>query len=288
MALVDLDGGVTELSLRPTNRGDGAFSPDGRTLAHIRDEQVWLFDLDLGTHRWFTTVGSDHYSPAWSPDGAQLAYGAFREEGNQGDVYVQALEGDSVGRHIDGTPDRADYPTQWLSDGTILFYTGFPQDILTLSADRPGTPEPVLQAEWGELMPRVSPDGKWLSYASSEAGRWHVVVRAWPRLDRKSVIAEASRHFWAPDGRTLYYQAGDSLMAAPLSGSDSLVVSARRVAVPRLGGSVNAMHPDGRRFLVHLSPTSAAPDNQSAPLSLVVVTGWLTAVKQRLAAGAAR
>jgi hypothetical protein len=291
MALVDLDGGVTELPLRPTNYADAAFSPDGRTLAYTRDEHVWLYDLDLGTHRQLTTVGSEHRNPIWSPDGARLAYGALRDEGNQGDVYVQAIEADSVGRHIGGTPDRGDYPTQWLSDGTILFSTGFPADILTLSADRPGTPEPVLQAEWSEVEPQVSPDGKWLSYASSESGRPHLVVRAWPRLDRKSVIAESNTfvgRFWAPDGRTLYYQDGDSLMAASLSGSDSLVVSARRVAVPRLGGFVGAMHPDARRFLVFRSPTSVAPDNQSPPLSLVVVTGWLTAVNQRLAASAPR
>jgi serine/threonine-protein kinase len=291
MALVELGGGVTELPLRPTNHGDGAFSPDGRTLAYVRDDQIWLFDLDLGTHRQFTTGGSDHLGPTWSPDGARLAYGALRGEGNQGDVYVQALEGDPVGRHIGGTPDRADAPTQWLSDGTILFSTGFPQDILTLSADRSGTPEPVLQAEWGEVEPKLSPDERWLSYATSESGSFQVVVRAWPGLDRKSVIAEpdlSMAHFWAPDGRTLYYQDGDSLMAASLSGSDSLVVSARSVAVPRLGGFVNALHPDGRRFLVLRSPTSPARGSQSPPLSLVVVTGWLDAVNQRLAASAPR
>jgi eukaryotic-like serine/threonine-protein kinase len=287
MTLIDLDGTASPIPLERTDHADAGFSPDGRMLAYTREGHIWIYDLDLGTHRKLTTVGSEHHNPVWSPDGAGVAYRALRTEGNGGDVYVQALDGDSVGVHIGGTAG-GDNPSQWLSDGTILVYQDPPSDIVTLNADRPGAPVPILQADWNETRGRVSPDGKWLAYQSNEAGRGQLIVRAWPRLDRKAVIADsiaAQFHFWSPDNRTLYYVRQGNLMAAALAGTDSLSVLSRRVAVERLGGSLAAMHPDGRRFLVFRTAASQAADGATARRSLVVVTGWLTVLRQRLADG---
>jgi hypothetical protein len=117
-----------------------------------------------------------------------------------------------------------------------------------------------------------------------------LLVRAWPRLDRKSIIADSvtsQLHFWSVDNRTLYYVRRGSLMAASLAGTDSLRPDSHRVAVESLGGPIAAMHPDGRRFLV-FRRAGAQTTGPAAKRSLVVVTGWLTALRQRLAEGAAR
>jgi dipeptidyl aminopeptidase/acylaminoacyl peptidase len=63
------------------------FSPDGRSLAYLSDQNGWsnlyLYDLQSGTHRPLTTDAVDIGSPAWvqgirsygfSPDGRQLYY----------------------------------------------------------------------------------------------------------------------------------------------------------------------------------------------------------------------
>ncbi len=285
--LVSLDGSASPLPLRRTDHGDADFSPDGRLMAYTRDGQIWLYDLDLGTHRQFTTVGGFHHDPVWSPDGTRLAYRARRSEGQGGNIYVQSLVGDSVGMHIGGTDD-GDNPSQWLPDGTILAYQDGPSDIIALSADRPGAPVPILNADWYEMRARVSPDGKWLAYQSNESGRLQLVVRAWPRLDRKAVIADsiaAAFHFWSPDSRTLYYAWRGNLIAVTLGGTDSLLAASSRVAFEQLGGTPAAMHPDGRRFLV-FRPASPQPTNTlAARRSLIVVTGWLTVLRQRLADG---
>jgi len=292
LTMVGLDGGVSPISLPPTgDRGHADLSPDGRMLAYIRDDQVWLYDLELGSNRQLTTVGRLHMYPIWSPDGTRVAYHAARPDADNGDVYVQAVSGDSVGVHVGGTPG-SDRPTQWLPDGRLLVASLAPGggarfDVFTLTTDRRGAAVPILQADWSEEAATVSPDGKWLAYLSDESGRHQLIVRAWPGLDRKSVIADSaafsSRVTWAPDSRTLYYRRQDDLMAASLTGTDSLRLSSSRVAFAGLGGPLMAMHPDGRRFLV-LRAAPNAP-GQSARRSLIAITGWNTLLRQRLAAG---
>ena len=45
------------------------FSPDGRTLAYVSDQtgwwQLYLYDLDAGTHTQLTDAEAEHGSPAW-------------------------------------------------------------------------------------------------------------------------------------------------------------------------------------------------------------------------------
>ena len=46
------------------------FSPDGRYLSYISDAtgwgQIYLYDLDLGSHRQLTTADAEHSTPAWA------------------------------------------------------------------------------------------------------------------------------------------------------------------------------------------------------------------------------
>ncbi len=291
LALVGLDGSVAPLPLPPTDHWDAAFSPNGKTLAYTRDGQIWMYDLDLGTHRRFTRLGAEHHDPVFSPDGSRLAYRALRTEGKGGEVYVQALVGDTVGTHIGGS-SAGDDPTQWLADGRILVYhdRGSGTDLATLNANQPGPPVPVLQADWSEERGKVSPDGKWLAYLSNEAGRNQLVVRAWPALDKKSVIADSvlfEHHYWSNDSRTLYYVSRNRLMAASLAGTDLMRTVTHRVAIDTLNARLSARHPDGRRFLVARDAGTQGVGGQSTRRSLIVVTGWLTALRQRLAAGTA-
>lgn len=129
----------------------------------------------------------------------------------------------------------------------------------------------------------MSPDGKWLAYLSDESGRRQLIVRAWPGLDRKSVISDsASTSFvaWAPDSRTLYYHWRNDLVAGSLTGTDGLRLSSSRVVFEGLGGPLMAMHPDGRRFLVLRTVTGAA--EQQARRSLIAITGWHTLLRRKL------
>jgi Tol biopolymer transport system component len=51
-----------------------AFSPDGATIAFLRNGSIWLMDADGARPRRLPRAGSGHVDLAWSPDGHYLAY----------------------------------------------------------------------------------------------------------------------------------------------------------------------------------------------------------------------
>lgn len=79
------------------------FSPDGRFLAYVSDEsgwwQIYLFDLEQGSHRQVTTARAEHGAAAWlqgmrtydfSPDGKRLFY--IRTQGALNTLWELDLE----------------------------------------------------------------------------------------------------------------------------------------------------------------------------------------------------
>ncbi len=84
VGVIDVDGsGRTELpgtgSDTPTQP---TWSPDGSTIAFVKNEDIWLFDLASQTTRQLTTypqrLSTDDFAgdgaPTWSPDGRFLAF----------------------------------------------------------------------------------------------------------------------------------------------------------------------------------------------------------------------
>jgi Tol biopolymer transport system component len=53
---------------------DAVPSPDGRRLAFTALDRVYVMDLPAGTPRRLTTQETGEYFPAWSPDGAAIAF----------------------------------------------------------------------------------------------------------------------------------------------------------------------------------------------------------------------
>jgi Tol biopolymer transport system component len=82
-------------------------------------------------------------------------------------------------------------PWSFSPEGQRLAYyanspdTGF--DIWTLPLDltdpdhpKSGKPEPFLRTPASELLPRFSPDGRWIAYRSEESGTNEIYVRPFP------------------------------------------------------------------------------------------------------------
>lgn len=115
-------------------------------------------------------------------------------------------------------------PSDWLEDGTILGTTQ-DLDIVAARVDGAGV-QPVLEADWEERTPMVSPDGRWLAYKSNESDTLAVYVRAWPDLGQRmrwsigpGGVSTQGRLAWSPDGRTLYYAQDDGIVAATVDGT---------------------------------------------------------------------
>jgi TolB protein len=71
--LINADGTGNEQIV--TFGGSGTFSPDGRSVAFVKDDNVQVIDLATREVRVVTTEGlAKKYAPDWSPDGRRLVY----------------------------------------------------------------------------------------------------------------------------------------------------------------------------------------------------------------------
>ena len=192
------------------------FSPDGRRVAYGalapgRDRHdLWVTELGAGTTERLTTdggEGADDNDPQWSPHGDSIVYSAGWPE-TEKDIFVRALAGGPARRVTNAA--GGERPTDWSPDGRTIPFTrktaGGGVDIWIQPVDG-SAPRPYAVTEAWETGARVSPNGRWAAYASSETGRAEIYVQAYPTPGRKTLVSAAGGldPSWGRDGRTLYY-----------------------------------------------------------------------------------
>jgi Tol biopolymer transport system component len=118
--------------------------------------------------------GWTYMSPAWSPDGRQIAFGSSRDGG--WDIYVVNVDGSGL-RRLTSHSARDDSPA-WSPDGTRIAFTSDRDgdfEIHVMNADGSGirrvTDHP---AEDGD--PSWSPDGSMIAFTSNREGRHEIHV----------------------------------------------------------------------------------------------------------------
>lgn len=194
------------------------------------------------------TAGPVDASPAWSPDGARIAF--VRWVGESPDIFVVERDGSKLVRLT--TNPGQDFEPTWSPDGsTLAFLTvrdGVPA-VYLMNADgteqRPfvGLPDGIASLDWspdggrlvferivdyehrlfvldiltgeiaavGELVgtrPCWSPDGEWLAFA----GDAHIGVVRPDGRDLRWVTTQSGRNAhpsWSPDGTRIAYQSDD-------------------------------------------------------------------------------
>jgi eukaryotic-like serine/threonine-protein kinase len=182
-----------------------------------------------------------------------------------------------------------DNPLDWTSDGRMLISLFDSQSSTDLwlvapDGDRQRMPLPRSGARWG-VQAQISPDGRWLAYASNERGRYDVYVRPFPSGEGKWLITPGggSEPFWRRDGKELFYLAADgSLMAVAVTTKPTFeAATSTRLFETKMSTLVNTSFTrnqyvasaDGQRFLVN-QPTGS-------PAAIVVVVDWPAGLKDR-------
>ncbi len=154
-------------------------------------------------------------------------------------------------------------PSSWSPDGKTLFVTeatGFTyDDIKTLDLEGEGKLEVFLATEHFDRDPVISPDGRWVAYASTESGRYEVYVRPFPGPGGKWQISSegGTGPLWSPDGRELFYRNGRRMIVVEVETASTFSASRPRFLFEgnyeysRLDYGRNYdISPDGKRFLM--------------------------------------
>ena len=138
---------------------------------------------------------------------------------------------------------------------------------------------------YDETSPAVSPDGRWLAYASNESGRWEVYVRPFPNTnDGKWLVSTngGQEPVWAHSGRELFYKGSGNLMVIEVLPGATFVRGARRALFSVQGFVSTIFHqqydvtPDDQRFVMIRNLGAEDADE------LIVVENFFEEVKAKV------
>jgi Tol biopolymer transport system component len=148
-----------------------AFSPDGRRVALMLGfptRNVWVYDRDLKLLDRFTVDGSGR-SPVWTRDGTHLTFTSERD-GGPTQLYRRRADRSAEAERL-LVSDFPAFPGSWLpGDRTLAFQAQRESWDIGFLTVQDSSVEWVLASEFNEIQPQVSPDGRWLAYASDRSG----------------------------------------------------------------------------------------------------------------------
>ena len=204
-----------------------ALSPDGQRLAMAiageggAKSDLWIRDLKRGTQTRFTFDPGDDIWPVWSPRGDTIAFSSDRNGGYA--VMIKPSSGVSQETAIATPSLQTVGPISFSADGRTLTLGDFgPSGDWNAWAirDRDGAhPIAVATTQFNEIVPRLSPDGRFVAYTSSESGQPEIFVQPFPNpTGRWQVsVSGGSQAHWTAGGKEIVYRGIDaSLYAAPI------------------------------------------------------------------------
>jgi Tol biopolymer transport system component len=219
---IDAGTGTAHGPLRRLTRGAGivshlTLSQDGRTLAHfavdMTGSRLHVRNLESGSDSGIDAEPSASRGfPAISPSGEKLAYSAVVPGPPvQRPLFLTSITGGET-RLVRN--DCGGRPKVWLDDQTLLIETfGSGLNAFLVVEMRDGAQRPLLSSATRKVSnPRVSPDGRWLTFDATTPGGLPAVVVAPLRLETPLqesewlLVSESASHpFWSRDGCRLYY-----------------------------------------------------------------------------------
>jgi serine/threonine-protein kinase len=208
------DGIVGALTKEQRNYTRPRVAPAGdRVAVEVVDADsrvhIWVMDLETGGATQLTFEGTENRFPVWTPDGREVL---FRSESDGAYVvYRKAADGaGEAARVLEGTDDQL-IPSDVLPGNILVFQDqgeGGTRDILTFDLDGDGPATAFLATPADEHSARISPDGAWIAYVSTESGQPRVYARPYPSTgggQRAVSEGTGTAPVWSPGGEELYF-----------------------------------------------------------------------------------
>jgi len=222
--------------------------------------RLWTAELSniAGRKPLPLVVGAINWAPMWTLDGQRLVFIVSGERGDA--VYWRRADGTGEAEHLIDT--RA--AEGWNAGGAQLRFLTLKETagnrdygIAFLDmASRQVTPVVDLP-DSAQHSSNVSPDGKWMAYASNESGRYEVWIEPIPRTGARVQLTRdgGSHPMWLPDGQSLYFDRDHQLFSLAVNVRD-LTARVEPTPLP-IKGFAQAEYrrqfdlmPGGRRFLM--------------------------------------
>ena len=226
----------------------------------------------------FTFDSHNDVMPIWAPDGSNIVFGSDRDA-TSSSLYQKPSNGAGAEQLL---LKSAEFPFDWSPDRRFITYRlgTFLIGVLPLEGDR--KPHVFEQVTVNQAFPVLSPDGRWIAYASSESGPREIYVQSFPTRTGKWQISKDGGSYprWGRDSRELFYYAADGqLVSVPLSGDSAVrvgIATSLFKARTLLSGTTAFgfrqqydVTRDGQRFLMNVPTEEGTP-----PSPIAVVVNW--------------
>jgi eukaryotic-like serine/threonine-protein kinase len=273
-------------------------SKDGAKVAvDVMDRRSGTTDLrvfDLARGGQSTALTSDptiDWTPILSPNGEQVAFASARRGAPH--VHVKRITDPGRGEEIVASSGQVQFVTDWAttSEGETIVYQdstpGSGQDVVaTIVAGGKRSRRVLVQTRGDDWGGKISPNGQWLAYVSTESGRSEVFVQPLRNSgDRWQVSSSGGvSPRWSHDGRELFYLAavtrtafGPTVVDGRLMAVSVSTTGTFRAGVPtplftvRARGGQYEPSADGTRFLINVGSGTAA-------LPITVALNWMRAL----------
>ena len=278
---MDRSGKISTIADKLPDLQSAVLSPQGDRVAlqmNAGQTDIWVLDLTRGVRTRVTFGPVGNVSPIWSPDGKWIAYSSAQN----GHFAICRKPSDGSGAeecllNVEQQPGLHD----WSHDGKYLLYSlpvpGGPfRQILALPLQ--GERKPSLVVERGTAG-KLSPDGHWLAYQSTESGRSEVYAMPFGSGQGKWQVSAngGQQPRWSKDGKELYYMdLTYNLFAVPVTNAGGALqfgAAEKLIAnwsAPQVFYDVS---PDGKKFLLDRV-------EQQVSQSVTVVTNFTAGLKK--------
>ncbi len=263
----------------PAVMANPTLSPDGSRVAvdiadlKANNVDIWLLSTSGAGDTRFTFDPSEEVAGVWSRDGSVIAFRSVAEGG--GGIRAKksnGLERDTGIMKPDAVEDFI--PNSWSLDDKQLLYTEQApgQEYLSLLsvADQKKGRFEVSKANQNNG--QISPDGKWVAYASDESGTWEIYVTSFPEAAGKWQVSRGggTEPRWRGDGKEMYYLAPSGMLMAVPVNAQSIFATGEPTQLFQIHGRAPIsstdvftydVTKDGKRFLVnrYVKPEHVAP-----------------------------
>jgi Tol biopolymer transport system component len=236
---------------------------------------IWIEATTRTANSRFTFDPSEEVVGVWSRDGNTVAYRIAAADGTA--LYLKPATGLEREKKRFTTPKSAmdDFlPNSWSLDNRQILCTRQTSsgDHLELLSAAGGEPTRFLTSTGSETNGQISPDGKWVAYASDESGNWEIYVTSFPAAAGKWQVSRGggTEPRWRGDGGEIYYLGTNGmLMAVSVNGASAFVSGTPaplfqvygRAPISSTDVFTYDVAKDGKRFLVnrYVKPEHVAP-----------------------------